>query len=81
MTMRRKLFIGALVAIGWVVAPVAAGSGGSTQALTCPGALDTGCGTVQLVVDTVCAGAPISTPTVAFVTVSIDRPPTIDCPI
>ena len=79
--MRSKLFIGALVAIGWVVAPVATGSTGSTQALTCPGALSTGCSTVQLVVDTVCAGAPVSTPTVGFVTIAIDRPPTIDCPI
>jgi hypothetical protein len=78
---RKKLLIGALVAAGWVLAPLGAGAGESL-ALDCPPTLGVGCAGVGAVYGTVCYGAtPVAVPTVGFVTVRIDSGPSVECPV
>lgn len=80
--MRKKLLIGSLVALGWVLSPLGASAGDSALALDCPPTLGVGCAGVGAVYGTVCYGTtPIDTPTIAFVTVSIDSAPSVECPV
>ena len=78
--MRRKLFLGILLAASGVLLPTAGGGGGTLQAGVCglKPALGTACGTVRFVYETGCNTpvAVVSDPAVPWFEVT----PTVKCP-
>jgi len=78
--MRRKLFVGTLVAAAWALVPAAMGSGVTTQALDCPGTVGVACAGVDLVYGTVCYGTGTDVPTIGPVTIDVEGAPTVECP-